>query len=97
MTIGVAAMMVGVFLVPALLLWAGHRLRRRNVRVQRAFWGGIGGHVTALLVGTLAAMMPPEQWSADDALRGALGLWSWVLLPTLGALAGAVSARRETP
>lgn len=94
MTIGVAAMLLGVLVVPGVLLWAGHRMRRRSPRWHACFWGGVTGHLIALLIGSLAAMMPAEHWSATDALRGAAGLWSFLVLPILGA---AIGALRSTP
>jgi hypothetical protein len=96
MTIGVVALLLGVFVVPAALLWMGHRLRRRPVRWQRAFWGGLTGHAVALVVGTLAAMIPPEEWSATDHLRGALAFWSFLILPIAGALIGAAADDQST-
>lgn len=92
MTWGV--MLLGVFGVPAALLIAGRRLRRRSARWHRAFWGAVTGHLLALVVGTVAAMTPPEAWSDGDTWRGVLGLWLFVLAPVMGAGLGAV-ARRE--
>ena len=88
MTIHIAAMLAGVFVAPACLLWAGHRLRRRSPRSHRMFWGAVIGHVIALVIGTIAAMTPPEAWTPGDAWRGALSLWSFLLLPLAGVLAG---------
>lgn len=93
MTIGVVAMLAGIFLVPALLLSAGHRFRRRSLRTQSVFWGALAGHLVALVVGTCAALVPAEQWAPDDVLRGALALWSFLLLPFLGGLVGLVRSR----
>ncbi len=93
MTLSVFAMLLGIFAVPALLLLAGHRLRRRSARWHAAFWGAVAGHVAALLIGTVAAMLPAEQWGDTDVWRGALGLWSFLVLPAVGALGGALSAR----
>lgn len=91
MTIGVAAMLAGVFGVPACLLWAGHRLRRRSHRWHRAFWGAVIGHLVAIAVGSFAAMSPPEMWAPTDTMRGALALWSFLLLPLGGAVLAAVT------
>lgn len=93
MSIGVVAMLLGVFVVPTVLLWMGHRLRRRPERWQRAFWGGLIGHIVALVVGSLAAMIPPEEWSATDHLRGALAFWAFLVLPLAGGLIGAMRRR----
>jgi hypothetical protein len=93
MSAGVAAMLLGIFGVPATLLWAGHKMRRRSRAWHGAFWGAIIGHLLALVIGLIAAMIPPEQWSAGDRMRGLLGLWSFLLFPALGGAAGWLRAR----
>ena len=81
-------MLLGVFAVPAALLWAGHRLRRRSARFRAAFIGALAGHVAAIVVGSAAAVTPPEEWASSDLWRGLLGFWSFLLLPVAGALIG---------
>ncbi len=93
MTMGIAAMLLGAFVVPAILLWAGHRLRRRSARWHAAFWGAVAGHVLALAIAPIAAMSPAEQWSDANVVRGAVGLWSFLVLPLAGAVVGALRAR----
>lgn len=93
MTVGTAAMLLGIFGVPIVLLWAGHRMRRRTARWHAAFWGGVIGHLASLVIGSIAAMTPAEQWAPTDTWRGALGLWSFLVLPTVGAMVGAISSR----
>ena len=88
MTFGSVALLLGIFGVPMVLLWAGHRMRRRSARWHAAFWGGIAGHLLALVVGSVAAMTPAEQWVPADVWRGALGLWSFLVLPAIGAAIG---------
>lgn len=95
MTIHVLAMLIGVFVVPALLLWAGHRFRRRSPRTQEVFRGALAGHLAALVVGTWAALTPAEAWAPTDVARGAFALWSFLLLPLLGALIGFARGRRR--
>ena len=95
MTFGTAVLLLGIFGVPMVLLWAGHRMRRRSARWHAAFWGGIAGHLVALVIGTVAAMMPAEQWAPTDVWRGALGLWSFLVLPAIGAAMGAVREGRS--
>lgn len=90
MTLGVAALLLGAFVVPAALLGLGHRLRRRPPRWRHAFWGGLIGHVAAIVVGALATMLPPEEWAANDYVRGAAAFWSFLLLPLVGALLGSL-------
>jgi hypothetical protein len=92
MTIGFLAMMVGAFGIPALLLWAGHRLRRRSPRWIAVFWGAVVGHAASLIVGPIASMIPAAEWGPSDAWRGALGYWSFFVFPVLGALVGFVRA-----
>jgi hypothetical protein len=95
MTAGLVALLLGIFVVPAVLLWAGHRMRRRSARWHSAFWGAVAGHLVALVVGSAAGMMPAEQWADDDTVRGALGLWSFLVLPAVGAMTGALLSRRD--
>jgi len=90
MTIGVAAMLLGLFVVPATLLWSGHRLRRRSPRWRSVFWGMLIGYIAGSCVALVAGMSPAAEWASDDALRGLLGFWSLLLLPALGAGIGAV-------
>ena len=94
MTPGILALLLGIFVVPLLLLWAGHRLRRRPPRWRSAFWGALAGHGLAILIGSLAAMIPPEEWAPSDLWRGLLGLWSFLLLPLIGATVGWLSGNR---
>ena len=93
MTPGLVAMLVGVFVVPAMLVWVGHRLRRRSAAVRSAFWGAVTGHLIAIVPGLTFAMIPPEEWSADDRWRGAMALWSYLVLPIAGAAVGWVMKR----
>jgi hypothetical protein len=93
MTPGIFAMLLGAFVVPAIILWAGHRLRRRSPRWRSAFWGAVVGHVAALVIGLIAGLFPAEHWSDTDYWRGALGLWSFLLLPAIGAGVGVLRPR----
>ena len=90
MTLGIAAMLLGAFVVPGVLLWAGHRLRRRSGRWRSAFFGALVGHVVALVVGSVAGMTPAEAWDSGDFWRGAAGFWSFLVLPVAGGLIGAL-------
>jgi len=94
-TPGLAAMLAGVFLVPTVLVWAGHRLRRRPARWRGAFWGGLIGHVLAIPVASVAAMMPAAEWASTDTVRGLLGFWLLLLAPLAGALVGSLLPRRD--
>jgi hypothetical protein len=93
MTPGVFVFLLGLYGLPLVLLAWGHGLRRRSARLQRAFWGAIGGHLLAMLLALGAALSLPAAWSSTDVARGALGLWSLLMLPIGGALLGAVTSR----
>lgn len=93
MTLGLAAMLLGAFGVPAALLWAGHRFRKRSPRRRAAFWGGVVGHIIAIVIGSIAAMTPAATWAPTDVWRGAIGFWSFALLPLAGAVVGALRAK----
>lgn len=93
MTPGLAMMLVGVFVVPALLLWGGHKLRRRPPAWRGTFWGAVVGHLVAIVVGSVAAMMPAAEWSEGDTWRGVFGFWSFTLAPLAGAAMGWVAKR----
>jgi quinol-cytochrome oxidoreductase complex cytochrome b subunit len=95
MTLGFVVMMLGAFVIPALLLWAGHRVRRRSPRWIAVFWGAVIGHMVALVVGTVAAMTPAAEWAPTDFWRGALGYWSFAVFPLIGALVGLARASRR--
>jgi hypothetical protein len=79
---------LGLFGVPLALLAYGHHLRKRPTRQRNVFWGAISGHILAGIVALISALMRPEAWTSQETLRGFLGMWSLVLLPALGALAG---------
>lgn len=95
MSAGVAVMLIGLFGVPAALLWLGHRLRRRTARQRAIFWWTLGGYIVAILVATIAAFWPPRHWSEADLLRGLAGFASLLLLPLLGAVIGAVLGAKD--
>ena len=91
--IGALVMLVGVFVVPAILLWAGHRLRRRSARWRAVFLGTLVGYGIAAVASLTASMMPAEMWQSGDTLRGAVGYWGLLAGPAIGAAAGWISAR----
>jgi len=96
MTPGLAAMLLGVFVIPTVLVWPGHRLRRRPPRWRGAFWGAVIAHVIAVPVAAVAAMTPAAEWSPTDTMRGLLGFWLLLIAPLVGAAIGASSAARTT-
>lgn len=89
MSMGLAVMLLGLFGVPAMLLWLGHQWRRRAQRQRAIFWWALGGHVMAILLATVAAFWPPRYWNEADLVRGLAGFASLLLLPLLGAAIGA--------
>ena len=93
MNTGLFAMLLGLFVVPVLLLWLGHRLRRRSTRARATFWGALFGHTTGALFATVYSMIPPEQWRPEDTTRGFFGLYAMLLFAMIGALAGYLLAR----
>jgi hypothetical protein len=88
--IGRLAMLVGLFAVPAFLLWAGHHWRHTGPRMRGAFWGGIIAHSIGALLATAAGVFWPVEWDSDDTVRGFFGFWSMLLLFVAGAAIGAV-------
>lgn len=95
MSAGLVAMLGGLFVVPAALLWAGHRLRRRSARWRAAFWGALVGHVLGATLAMVAGMATPAEWGPDDTWRGFVGLWLMLLAPIVGAVVGAALGRRR--
>ena len=95
MTLTHVVMLLGVFGIPGVLVWAGHKLRRRPPQWRGAFLGAVVGHIFAILVGSVAAMSPPEAWAPTDLWRGALGVWSFAVLPLLGGLLGLLTTKRQ--
>lgn len=89
-----AALLAGLFLAPALLLWLGHGFRRRSGRWRRVFWGAVIGHTLAMLLMTVAALYPPVEWGGEGFWRDFAVHWSLALGAIVGALAGAAQPRR---
>lgn len=86
------AMLVGVFVVPTLLLWLGHRFRRRTPRQRGLFWGALTGYLLGIVSATLAGTLPPYLWAPDDLFRGIAGYGALLLLPVIGGVIGALRA-----
>jgi hypothetical protein len=93
MSTGLLVFLLGLFGVPLLLLWYGHRLRRRSARGQSVFWGAIVGHCVAAILAVVWGMIPPEAWTSGDTARGFAGLWGLLVFPVTGALVGALLPR----
>lgn len=93
MSPGILVFLAGLFLVPIILLWWGHRIRRLEPRRRRAFWGAVIGHCVAGTIAVTLGMIPPEAWTEGETMRGFFGLWAMLLLPVVGGLTGALTAR----
>lgn len=96
MSVHLAAFLIGLFGVPLVLLGYSHRLRKRSARARAVFWGAAIGHCVAGFLAVVFGMIPPEAWTSDEYARGFAGLWSLLVFPAAGALAGA-ALRGATP
>ncbi|HEX2091886.1 MAG TPA: hypothetical protein VHG28_05755 [Longimicrobiaceae bacterium] len=85
MTLGQAALLAGLFGIPALLLWLGHRLRHRPVRWRRVFWGAVLGHSAGVVLTLVATLYPPVEWEGVPGWRDAAVHGSLLLGAALGA------------
>lgn len=90
--ISIIALLAGLVIIPALLTWAGHRLRGRSAALRGAFWGGAIGYGVATAAFLIAALAPPVLWP-DDSLRQAVVYWSLLAGSGIGAAIG--SLRRD--
>jgi hypothetical protein len=79
---------MGLLVMPMLLLWLGHRLRDRSAIQRGAFWGGVIGHTTALIIALVALHYPPVMLTGG--MRSAVALWAMVALGAAGAALGAL-------
>lgn len=89
MSTGQVSLLLGLFAVPAVLLWLSGRLHRRPLMVRGIFWGALIGHSAAIIVATVAAMYTPVVWTEADVIRGVLAWGSMLLAGFIGAGAGA--------
>ena len=90
--ISIIAFLGGMIAVPALLAWAGHKLRSRSGVVRGLFWGGVIGYVVAMIAFFAAAFAPPVLWP-DASLRQLVVYWGLLAGAGAGAAIGAVRAR----
>ncbi len=92
------ALLMGLFVVPAVLLAIGHRLRRRPPFWRRVFWGGVIGHSIAVLVMLAVTVYPPVVWEGGLRARDVAVHWAMVLGGIVGGvIAAALAARRREP
>jgi hypothetical protein len=90
MSAGTLAMLAGLFVVPLVLLWLGHRMRDRTPAQRAMFWGGLVGYLVASIAALIVGMTPAAEWAADDTVRGFLGYWGLLAGFAIGAIAGRV-------
>jgi hypothetical protein len=93
MNAGILIFLIGLYVLPVGLLWLGHHLKRRSARAKRIFWGAVIGHCIAGTLALFAGMMLPEEWTAQERMRGFLGLWSLLIFPLAGGIAAALKNR----
>lgn len=86
-------LLAGLFVVPLVLLWMGHRLRRRAPRWRSAFWGAVAGHSAGVLATLWVLHYPAVLWG--DGAREMAVHWSMVLGALLGGVIGAGIARAD--
>lgn len=94
MTVSLLALLVGLFGVPVVLLWLGHRLRRHSPRRRAVFWGATIGYVLGMLAMLAAIHYPPVLWQGAD-WRTWLVHWGMLAGAALGAGVGALTITPE--
>lgn len=94
MSLSMLALLVGLFVVPCVLLWMGHRLRRRTAAWRGAFWGTVTGHTAGMLVSVAAMHVPPVLWAGGDA-RTLLVHWGMLISAMLGGAIGWMMGARR--
>ena len=87
---------IGLFGVPLVLLWLGHGLRKRSVRLRGLFWGGTFGYCVAMLLTSIVTMLPPYHWSTSAVLRDLTVHWSMLVFTVIGAVIGIARRGRRT-
>ena len=96
MSIGTVALLAGLFVIPMILLYMGHRMRRRSRRWRLTFWGALFGHTIAACFALWYSMVPPELWISGDFSRGLFGFYGMLLGGFLGGLVGmALSLKKD--
>jgi hypothetical protein len=94
MTTGVFVFLIGLYVFPLVFLWWGHHLKKKSPTTRRAFWGAIAGHCVAGTLALFAGVLFPEEWDAQERIRGLLGLWSLTIFPVVGAVAAVLLPSR---
>ena len=100
MTVHTAALLAGLLLAPAWLVWLGHGLRNRSPRMWRVFWGGVIGNALAIVIVCIALFTPPLMWR-DASMRALVIHWGLLAATALGAaiplLTGAGTKKERPP
>jgi L-cystine uptake protein TcyP (sodium:dicarboxylate symporter family) len=86
------ALVIGLFVVPAVLLWLGHRMRRHSDVRRRVFWGATIGYVLGMLLMLAAIHYPPVLW-AGGGWRTTAVHWGMVVGAVVGAGVALISIR----
>jgi hypothetical protein len=89
-----AALLIGLFIVPGVLLWMGHRLRRRTAAWRGMFWGAVAGHSLGMLASIAAMHVPAVLWDGGDA-RTAIVYWGMLIGAMVGAAVGWMMGARR--
>lgn len=89
------ALVAGLFLVPAVLLWLGHRLRRQTDVRRRVFWGATIGYLLGMLLTLVTIHYPPVLWAGGGS-RTAMVHWGMVVGATVGAGVGKSAGRQRS-
>lgn len=89
------ALVIGLFIVPALLLWLGHRMRRQTEVRRRVFWGATVGYVLGMLLMLAAIHYPAVLWTGGG-WRTAAVHWGMLAGAVVGAGGGWATGRRGT-
>ena len=95
MSTGRLAFLLGLFIVPVALLYLGHRLRRKPKRVRAVFWGALIGHTAGAGFATWYSMVPPEEWTSADTVRGFFGFYAMLAFALIGAALGYLLSRKR--
>jgi hypothetical protein len=94
MSVSLMALLAGLFIVPVVLLWLGHRLRRRTAARRGMFWGAVAGHTLGMLASVAAMHVPAVPWAGGDA-RTFVVHWGMLIGVMVGAAAGWMAGARR--
>jgi L-cystine uptake protein TcyP (sodium:dicarboxylate symporter family) len=87
------ALVIGLFVIPTVLLWLGHRMRRQTEVRRRVFWGATIGYVLGMLLTLVVIHYPAVLWTGGG-WRTAMVHWGMLVGAAVGAAIGAITAKR---